>query len=132
MKLTLSFLSSCFSRLPKTQHRNISVLRTRRDFKVKFQACFICLKLLSVIKIFLRLESASLMDNFIYKNWNCNGVPIRACHSWHFHGLIGKKFFTNAILIPVLCYYKIGWKRYVDDTIAYVKADAILTKFYLF
>ena len=60
-----------------------------------------------------------LMEILFKKRWYCNGFPIRACHSWHLYGWIGKKFITKAILL----YDKLEALR--DDTIAYVKPDAI-------
>ena len=35
LSLTLSFLSSRFSTLPKYQDKNLNILRTKRTFKVK-------------------------------------------------------------------------------------------------
>ena len=62
MKLTLPFLSSRFAALPKSQDKNLNILRTKRGFEVKWQAFFIIFKGLSAAKNCLRPESVPLMQ----------------------------------------------------------------------
>ena len=60
MKLTLSFLSSRFSTWPKSQDKNLNILRTKRAFEVKEKAFFIIYNGLGVAKNCLRPESDPL------------------------------------------------------------------------
>ena len=56
LKLTLSFLPSW----PKSQDKNLNILRTKRAFEVKYKAFFITFKRLSDDKNDLKPESAPL------------------------------------------------------------------------
>ena len=58
--IKLSFLSSRFATWPKSQHKNLNILKTRRALEVKQKALFIIFKCLSVATNSLRPESASL------------------------------------------------------------------------
>ena len=60
------------------------------------------------------------MTTLFAKGWYCNAVAIRVCNSCHFCGRIRKKCITNAILL----YDNLLYKRYLYDTIVYVKTDA--------
>ena len=55
---TLSFQPNHFFTWPKSQDKNLNILRTKRDFKVKQKAFFITFKTLSVAKNCPRLGSA--------------------------------------------------------------------------
>ena len=61
MKLTLSFKSSRFSTWPNSQDKNLNVSRTKRAFKVKWEAFFTIFKGLSCAKYCLRPESVPLI-----------------------------------------------------------------------
>ena len=60
MKLTFSSNQAFFSTWPKSQDKNLNILRTKRAFKVKQKAFFIIFKELSAAKNCLRPESALL------------------------------------------------------------------------
>ena len=57
----LAFLSNRFSTKPKSQDKNVSISRTKRALKMKYEAFFIIFKGLSVLRNCLRPESGPLM-----------------------------------------------------------------------
>ena len=63
LKLTLSFWSSRFAQWPKSQDKNVNILRTKRAFEVKGKAFFIIFKGVSAAKNCLRPEIAPLRVN---------------------------------------------------------------------
>ena len=62
LKLALSFWSICFYTWPKSQDKNLNILRTERAFEVKQKAFFVIFKGLSVVKSCLGPESVTLMQ----------------------------------------------------------------------
>ena len=60
LKLTLSFWSNRFATWPRSQDKNLSILRTKRAFEVKWKAFFIIFKGFSAAKNCLRFKSAPL------------------------------------------------------------------------
>ena len=56
---------------------------------------------------------------YIQKDGGSYGLPMRTRYSRYVHGRIRKKFTTNVISVDD------NWKRYVGDTISYVKVDCI-------
>ena len=62
MKFTLSFSSSRFDTWPKSQDKNLNILRTKRAFEVKQKVFFTIVKGTSVAKNCLRSESAPLIS----------------------------------------------------------------------
>ena len=65
LKLTLSFLSSRFPTSPKSQDKNLNIVRTKGAFQVKLKAFFIIFKGLSVAKNCPRPESAPLIVQMV-------------------------------------------------------------------
>ena len=61
LKITVSFLSSHFATWPKSQDKNLNILRTKITFEVKLKAFFIIFKGLWVAKNCFRPE---LLNNY--------------------------------------------------------------------
>ena len=60
LKLTLSFWTNRFATWPRSQDKNLSILRTKRAFEMKWKAFFIIFKGFSVAKNCPRFKSAPL------------------------------------------------------------------------
>ena len=68
MKLTLAFLSSHFSKQPKSQVKNVIISREKKPFNMKQKAYFIVFKGLSLKQIkltFLKGESPVLKHRLV-------------------------------------------------------------------
>ena len=79
LKSTLSFYSSRFATWPKSQDKNLNILRTKKDFEVKLKAFSIIFKGLSIVKNFPRPKSALLKKLLLNISQNsrentCTGV----------------------------------------------------------
>ena len=68
LKLIWSSLSSRFTTWPKSQGKNLNILRTKRSFEVKCKAFFIIFQGLSVAKNYLRPESTYLSQDVSRSN----------------------------------------------------------------
>ena len=78
LKLTLSFWSNRFATWPRSQDKNLSILRTKRAFEMKWKAFFIIFKGFSVAKNFPRFKSAplNLAVQFWLKETIQKSVPV--------------------------------------------------------
>ena len=68
LKLALSFLSSRFATWPKSQYKNVNILRKKGAFVVKQKAFFIIFKGLSVAKNCIRPERGPFLIILVFFN----------------------------------------------------------------